>query len=263
MKILISFLLFISLYAQKPLKICDDMGEWAPYTYFKRVNGKIDKTKIIGIMPDVLNEISKQTGLKYSIDMIPWSRCVNMVKNYDKTHKYEAFMDGSYTTKRAKEFLVSLPIYATHQTIFYSSKKFPNGVVKNSKFDINNYKICDVHGYTIEHYYKEMGLRKDKKIDQRAKDYTAVFKKISSGRCDITVASGGPIYGMAIIGKIKIPKDIKSQPFPNMKQSTFHIFISKKSPRAKELLKQINDSIKKIKSDGTFQKIEDKYLKNK
>jgi len=186
----------------------------------------------------LLKEIFQIVELPYSIDMIPWKRCTNLVYNYDISKKYEIFINGSYNKDRAKKYFLSDPIYFTHQAVFYSKDKYPNGVVANNHFDINKYnKICSVHGYDTELYYKEFGLNKNKKIDKGARTLISVLKKIDLGRCDMTISSQAPVYGGVAIGKYIFPKSIKSQVMPNSKATPFHIFISKSSPRGKELLK--------------------------
>jgi len=242
------------------VKICDDQGEWAPFSYYERVNGIADKTKLTGAVTDLLNEVFKIVDLKHSIDMIPWKRCTNLVDNYDKSKKYEVFINGSFNKKREEKYLISKPIYYTHQGVFYSKEKYPKGLPFYKKSDINNFKICSVLGYDKEIYYKDYGLAKDKKIDTRAKDILGVLKKISKNRCDIFINSKEPIYGAVAVGKYKLPKDIKSINIPNQKPSSFHIFIAKKSPRASELLEKINKAIVVLQNNGMYDKIFNKYL---
>ena len=245
----------------KTVNICDDQSEWPPYSYFQRIDGKIDKTKLTGAVTELLDKIFKNINMPYHIDMIPWKRCLYLVEHYDKSKKYEMFINGSYSKERDRKYYMTKPIYYTAKAIFYSSKKFPNGILKDNKFDINRYKLCDVHGYNLDVYYNEYGLDKNKKVDQGARSVYDVLRKLQRGRCDAFVVSLPVVLGAVSIGKYNIPKGVKYQKYLSIKPTPFYIYVSKKSPRAKELVKKINSTIGKLKKSGEYQKIFSKYIK--
>jgi len=262
-KLLLFILFILNLNAQnnsQTIHICDDENEWPPFTYYQRIDGKKDKSHLTGAMTEFLDAIFKKIGKKHTLTLMPWKRCTSLVYYYKKApKKYEMFINGTYNKERAKKYYISKPVYYTYQAVFYSKKKYPNGIIHNGKWDINKYKICDVNGYNIDAYYTKLGLNRNKKIDQEASSFEHVLKKISVGRCDIVVASSANIYGAEKIGKYKIPKDIASQRIPKLKPTAFYIFISKDYPHAKELLKEINLAIDELKKDGTYKKIFTKY----
>ena len=260
---LLIIVIFLKLNAYTPhqiIHICDDESEWPPFTYYQRIGSKKDKTHITGAMTEFLDAIFKKIDQKYTLTLMPWKRCTYLVYYYKKVpKKYEMFINGTYNKKRAEKYYISKPVYFTYQAVFYSKKKYPNGIIHNRKWNINNYKICDVNGYNIDAYYTKLGLNRNKKIDQEAKSFENVLKKISAGRCDIVVASEANIYGAEKIGKYKIPEDIASQRIAGLKPTAFYIFISKDYPKAKELLKKINHAIDELKKDGIYKKIFTKY----
>jgi len=247
----------------QPINICDGQMEWPPYTYYQRVNGQPDKLKLTGAVVELLDEVFNLIEMEYTITMLPWKRCTVEVMNFDKTKKYELFINGSFSMERTKEYYLSTPIYETRQGVFYSKKKYPDGPPISKTSDINNFKICGVHGYNLEYLYTDYGLRKDKKIDSGAKSLYAAMRKIKSGYCDILVNSIEPVYGGTIIGKYTIPPDISSIPMPGVEPTTFHIFISKRSPRAYELLTKINQAILILQHNGVSKEIFKKYLSEK
>ena len=242
------------------VKICDDKGEWAPFSYFERINGVPDKTKLTGAVTELLDEVFKIVDLPHSIDMIPWKRCTNSVSKYEKLKKYEVFINGSYNKERAKKYHLSDPIYTTNKAVFYSKEKYPNGILENNKLNINKFKVCDVHGYNTEFYFKKLGLNKDTKIDQGGKTIISVLQKIDKKRCDMIIVSQEPVYGGVAVGKYKLPESIRSQIVTTLKPTNFHMFISKGSSRADELLEKINKAIKILKNNGVYDEIFSKYL---
>lgn len=258
--ILLVLISLLNISYAKEVKICDDKGEWAPYNYFERVEGKADKTKLTGAVTELLEKIFKIVALDYSVDMIPWARCIALVYKYDKAKQYEAFINGAYSTDRALKYHISVPLYKTHQGVFYSTKKYPDGLPFYKQSDIKNFKQCAILGYELTGYDEIYKLKKGTQIDQGAKDTYGVLKKISSGHCDIFINSKETVYGGVAIGKYIIPKDIKSINMPDRKATTFHLFIARKSPRAHELLSKINQAILILQKNGVADKIFNKYI---
>ncbi|AZV46670.1 hypothetical protein C3L23_05085 [Nautilia sp. PV-1] len=263
MKILLALIMFVSLYAKDVIHICDDGAEWPPFVFYKRVDGRVDKSKIVGALVDMYNVMFKDLNMTYKLDLVPWKRCTYLVSHYARAKKYIIF-PGLYSEKRAKVLYITKPIYTTHQVIWYSKKRFTKKEILNKvKNDINSLRICDVNGYNTAFYYTVFNLDKNKTINQEATSQCAVLKKISADRCDIMVASKEAVLGYEMIGKCKIPKDISYVAYPKLKVSKFRLFISKQYPKAKELLKELNSEIEKLDKSGLRKKILQKWLKEK
>jgi len=246
-KILILSLLSIFSFGNS-IKICDDNAGWPPYAYIK--NEKVD-----GFTVALSKEIFTRLNMNVQFDMIPWKRCLYLVEHYNQAHQYEIIADASYSKERAKKYYQSLPIYYTHQALFYSDKKFTKKQILNIvKNDVNSLKICDVNGYQSEHYKKILGY--NEKIDKSSKNFTSVLKKIEIGRCDAIIAPKEIVYAQ----KKYIPKDIKTIELEKYKPLPFYFWIAKTSPRAKKLLKEINKQIKIFRQDGSYEKLYKKYI---
>ncbi len=265
MKYLIIITTFFSIFCAmnqaiaEPVNICSDQEDWAPFTYFPRVNGVADKSRQIGITQDLLKEIFKIVGLKYSVTTRPWKRCIKEVDNFGRNQKFEMFIDGSFSMEKMEKYYLSTTIYSTHQALFYSKKKFPDGLPLKKLSDLNKFTFCGVLGYNYERYYN-YGLLKSTKIDQGAVNIPNALKKIDSGRCDVLGNSAEIVYGGVTIGAYTLPPSIKSMKLPDVEPTTFHIFIAKTSPRAHELLTKINQAILVIQHNGVSKKIFKKYL---
>lgn len=255
----ISLLCVISINA-KEVKICDDIGEWPPFSYFERDSEGNVTPQLTGAVTELLEEVFKIVDVKHSISMLPWKRCLMSVANFDRIQKYEIFINGIRSPEREEKYLISKPIYKTHQGVFYSSIKYPQGLPLYKASDINKFRICSIYGYDIDFNNELYDFNKDTKVDDGAKDSLAALKKISLGRCDILINSKEPIYGSVKIGKFQLPKDIKSMNMPEIKPTEFYIFIAKKSPRGNILLKEINKAIEILQNNGISTKIFNKYL---
>jgi polar amino acid transport system substrate-binding protein len=261
--ILLSFAFFggfsVTLSAQT-VEICSDNSDWAPYSYYPRVNGKADKSRQIGITQDLLKEVFKIVGLKYSITPKPWKRCLREVHEFGRTKQFEAFIDGSFSEERVEKYHLSTTIYSTHPGVFYSTKTYPDGLPLKKPSDLNNFRICGVLGWNYEYFYQKYGVLRSKKIDQGAKTLEAALNKVAKGRCDVLENSIEPVYGGVAIGAITFPPGIKSMRLPGVDPLTFHVFIAKTSPRAYELLTKINQALLVIQHNGVSKSIIKKYL---
>lgn len=254
------FLVASSVAIAQPVRICDDDTEWPPYTYYPRVDGKPDKSRLTGAVVELLDEIFKINEMEYSIKLLPWKRCLNEVYRFGENRKFEVFTDGSFSVERTNKYYLSTMIYTTHQGVFYSKKKYPNGVPMQKSSDLNHFKLCGVHGWNYEYLYTDYGVAKDKKIDTGAKNIHHALTKISKLRCDVLPNSLEPVYGGVAVEKYTIPEDIASMPIPGVDPTTFHIFVSKSSPRAYELLTKINQAILILQHNGVSKKIFNKYF---
>jgi len=87
--LIMSFVLVASsVVIAQPVRICGDSAEWPPYNYYSRVKGKPEKSKVIGIVPELLDEAFRLMGMTYTITLIPWKRCLMEVYNFGKKQRY-------------------------------------------------------------------------------------------------------------------------------------------------------------------------------
>ncbi len=239
------------------VRICNDASEWPPYTYYPRVNGEIDRSQLTGATVELMDEIFKMIGLKYSIKLLPWKRCLAEVKGFGENKRYEVFTDGSFNLDRADKYYATSLIYRTHRGVFYSKKKYPNGPQIRNISDLGRFKrICGVLGYS----YKAYGADVVKRMSTGAIDMFSVLQQVSLQRCDVFLSGFETTHGGVAIGKYTIPKNIAFAPIPGIKRSSFHIFVSKSSPRAFELLTKINQAILILQNNGVSDRIFRKYL---
>ena len=53
--------------AADKVRICDDAAEWAPFIYYAREGGKVDRSRVEGATVDLLAKLFERLGLDYSI----------------------------------------------------------------------------------------------------------------------------------------------------------------------------------------------------
>ena len=258
MMLIITGLTFLSPTAfAQTVHVCDDQAEWPPYLYYERVNGEPDKSKLTGATVDLLKAIFREINMAYTLDLLPWKRCLYYVENFGLSKKYEVFTDGSYNDERYEKYYISAPLYKTHNGVFYSKKRFPEGLPFIRASELNKYNLCGVLGYNFEPF-TSVGVTAE--IDTGAPHNRGNLQKLESQRCDFFLSAIEPVYGGQTIGQHIIPKDIVSSPVPGAKKFTFYLFVAKTSPRAFELYAKINQAIIKLQEKGEAEAIFKKYL---
>lgn len=91
--IVFSYLFVNYCYAQENIKICADDNIQVPFIMVK--NGKT-----FGVHIDILNDLFKNSELTYTIELIPWHKCLEKAK----LGEFDVVLNASYDPKRS-EFL--------------------------------------------------------------------------------------------------------------------------------------------------------------
>ena len=224
------------------IAICDDENEWPPYSYYQRVNGK--KTEnLTGYAVAVIHDIFSRHGVDYTIDLIPWPRCV-AVTTLGK--EFGMVLNMSYNVERTKSFLFSRPYYATTAYYYYSRHNYPKGLPISTAADIKKYRVCGVQGYNYEGYGLAPG-----DVDQGAKNFSALISKVKLGRCALFLEKDEVMTAYAAIGKNYLADpDIGKAPVPGMKPNLFYYGISKRYAHADEVLAIIDDELLQMEQNG-------------
>ncbi|MEH6347459.1 MAG: transporter substrate-binding domain-containing protein [Bermanella sp.] len=238
----------------RDLQICNDQAEWPPYTYYVREAGVANKSQLTGATKDLLDSIFKDSGINFSIKLLPWKRCLTEVSD---GHTYEVFADASSNQERLNLYHRSHAIYKTTEGLFFSKKRFPNGLKLSSAADINQYKLCGLMGYNYTSFF-ESGVKKD--VDLGVNHASKALLKLEKGRCHVFLSIIEPVLGAVAINQYSLGPDIDHISLPGAKGTIFYLWVSKNSPRAEELLGVINSAIDKLYSNGEADKIFKKYL---
>jgi polar amino acid transport system substrate-binding protein len=247
--------LFTHAASAQPVTICDDSREWPPYSYFPRVDGKADTSKLTGAMIDLIDEIFHLMHMDYSITAIPWKRCLHEVANFAQSKQYEVAIEGTLNEERLQHYYATTYVYTTTGGYWYSKKKYPQGPAIHSPEDLKKYTLCGILG----HNYTGYGVSPEL-ISSSPQNYQAALTMVSLGRCDMFLSNIPTVLGKATLGELTIPDDIVGKKVPGLPSGTFHIFIAKSSPRAQELLTNINQAIHVLNLRGLTDRIFNAYL---
>ncbi len=239
-----------------PVPICiGEVNEWAPYTFWARKDGQIDKNQLIGAATQLIEAALDQIGLSYSYNYMPWKRVLHEIEHFGGRGVCELSWDASFKPTRAEVFFYLTPIYRTHLGVFYSTNRFPDGPDLPTAEEINNYQLCGVQGYN----YNKFPIKDMSAFDLLSADVNVNMNKLSKRRCDLMPSSIEPIYGGQAIGAFKIPDDIRSARLPGLRK-TFYPFVSKSSPRGEWLAARISHAIIKLQETGQAENFFKQFL---
>jgi polar amino acid transport system substrate-binding protein len=237
--ILIVFLSTTTITAQETVQLTT--GEWAPLASRHLKN--------YGPISQIISLAFESQDIKVTYHFFPWKR------SYDQAKR--GVFDGTILwrkeNERMKDFYFTDPISEGAYYFFH---------LKEYQFDWNN--IGDLKripiGGTIGYFY---GIDMDDAekqgritVSRNSSDLTN-FKKILNGR--IKLFPMGIDVGLYMLRKNFKPKEIKQFTYhPKVVDSRpYHVLISKALPleRAQRLANSFNLGLKKIKEDGTYDRI--------
>ncbi len=231
-----------------PISVCDDENLWPPYAFLQ------DDT-LTGAMIELTDALFKEADLPYNIHLAPWKRCLYQVEHFEGEPAFEVFINGSYSAERAEKFLVSSPVYTTGNAYFYSQELFDSAPHINTLSDLSDFTVCGVHGYNYDMY-----RIKPSQLSVVANDLHSAFRLLKSGRCEVVLNAYSVPFGSLFTDNPMIDDTIRANIFDELPAQSFHIFVSKKTPRAQFLLDKINAAITTLKQNGTTDRIFRKYL---
>ncbi|OUR71302.1 hypothetical protein A9Q76_05775 [Arcobacter sp. 31_11_sub10_T18] len=230
-------LLTISGYAKETLIL--STGEWAPYTSQKDTSARVIQT--------IVTQSFKLANIDVLYKYYPWKRSLRNAENVE----VDGSLPWSKSSEREEVFYYSKEPIIITRTVFFHLKSLD---FKWDTFeDLKKYRIGGNIGYRSTDVLK----RNDLKVELVAKEEQN-FRKLLANRIDITPSSF--FVGYYIINNL-FPKS-KAMTFTNttkqlLPENGVHLVISKKHPKAKELMRIFDETFSKLVKSGMYDKIID------
>lgn len=229
------------------LKLKIGTGEWIPLTG-EKMEGQ-------GIATEILKEAFSEEGIDVEIAFFPWKRCQFMLEE----NQLDGIFPYTRNDERISKFNYSQGLINVKTVFFYLEKKIEK--LKFEKYeDLKEYRIGGVLGYWYEETLNKAGLS----LDLVASDEQNI-KKLLAGRIDVAIMTD--IGGWYLIQN-QFPdylKQFKTTDYNlpwqklNDKESVSCLIVSKKNTNGSEIIDKFNKGLNKIKKNGKYQKIMDKY----
>ncbi len=193
-----------------------------------------------------ITQIVKQSFAKVNQDVSfyyrPWNRTYTMAREL----KFDATFPWSPNEQRSKDFYFSDPLYHFQRRGF---------VLSHSSLDILNdvkIQLCHPIGYGRLGYEKKL-LDSQRAVLIEPPDMHQCFVMLKAGRVDLVVVemqeSRAYIDRVFDDASMVRPLEKVFHDYQN------HLLVSKKHPQVKEILKQFNIGLKRLKESGDYDRI--------
>ncbi|WP_148714428.1 substrate-binding periplasmic protein [Chitinolyticbacter meiyuanensis] len=226
-----SVLLACAAQAHDGLRACGGANEWPPASYF--VTGANGETETVGYSIDVLRAalLAREHGV--AITLLPWARCLQAVRQAD----IDIAMSAFYSEERARDFYYSRPYYLLHPGYVRFGPRRADDPKPAAA--LQHERVCGINAFN----YSWSGIAPER-IDTLSNDYVSVVQKLRRGRCDAVLDQVE--VGQALIhlqrhgfarGQFSVIALPGATPVP------IHFMVSRKHPRAAELLAELDAGI--------------------
>ncbi|MBH9579300.1 substrate-binding periplasmic protein [Inhella proteolytica] len=238
--------------AAAPVRLCDDVNEWPPYTYFRRVDGQ-RSGELTGYTVELLRLIGQRRGLELRIEMLPWKRCVEAVRHGEIL----GFLNAIVTPERKVDFLISDLLYETRLLALWSRQQHPNGLRVNSQADLATLRIGGVHGYS----YSQLSEAEQARL-QRAPHYESLVQMLHRGRVDVALVNEGVMLGHAALGSpaFAASASLGQVALQDRQPSRFHLMFTRAKPEGARLQALVNEELAALQRSGELAKLRAQFL---
>ena len=232
---LLSVVISVSVFAKNNIIYVGTNAEFAPFEY-------LDKNKIVGFDIDLLDAISKETGLEFKIQDMAFDGLLPALQ----TKKVDMVIAGmSATPERQKAVAFSKPYFKAKQVVITTPEKAKS--LKSFK-DLSGKKVGVMLGFTGDTVVSEI---KGVKVERFNAAYAAILA-LSQNKVDAVVLDSEPAKKYTANNKQFVIANIPAE------EEDYAIAFRKND---KELINKVNAALDKIKSNGEYDKILKKYFK--
>lgn len=206
--------------------------------------------QVVGISPDIIREAFKRMGYEVKLQLLPWKRVQAMVKDGEA--------DGFFSPYKSleRETMYTFPAEALliEKNIFVVPKDSPityDGDISKLK----PYGIGTLMGYSTLDKYRKNQLITNVDISPSVE---ASLQKLISGERKVDLVVNNNYILQYTAKKMNITDSIKELS-PPLEEIPSYLAFTKKKDHA-EIISKFEIELRKMKQDGTYQRIIEKYL---
>jgi ABC-type amino acid transport/signal transduction systems, periplasmic component/domain len=238
------FVIFLSLFASfflmaQEKTLTAEADPWPPY---------VDKANPTdGLALEIIRAAYKTEGYTVKMTYVPWSRASNEVASGTVD-----ILPDTWMTEDQKKVLAYSEPYAQNEIKFIKLKGDP--------FEYTG--LDSLKGKTIgiirDYGYNDAFLKSDLFKKEEVTDLMTNINKLTAKRIDLTLED--PIVATYVMNATD-PTALSKIQFSKVSLSRvgLYVCVGLKNPRHQELIDAFNRGLTKIKADGTYKKLFDKY----
>jgi polar amino acid transport system substrate-binding protein len=230
----------------RQLRIATFQNSFPPLVWYEEKNGTFEA---LGIEPDILEELSRRTGIKYELFRMPFKR----IKASLEFGCIDASLGGWKWPDRE--------VYGTYMDRPMAYDFFRLYVIRGREFnfdkveDLFDKKIGKLHAVNV---YPEMdnAIKEGKMEVLEVNKRNRLIKMLELGRLDAMLSSSiATTHELSVLGitnVVALPKMLTKP------QGTY-IWFSKKSAIDPSIIERFNQAMEDMHQDGTIERILQKY----
>ena len=224
------------IYAQEISVVTED---WPPYNY--KLNGKIS-----GFGTEIVQAMLENTHIKYSLALYPWARAYHKALNEKNVLIYTMARNDE------REWLFKwIGPFASRHIDLYKLKR-QTDIVVNSLEEAKKYKIGAVRDDATHLFLKNHGFDNIYIVVREDQNIKMLFKD------RIKLIAGNELALAYKLKQLDYQFDQLEKVWTLIDEGGYYIGISKGTPG--NITIQLRNSFNQIKSDGTLERIRQKYL---
>jgi polar amino acid transport system substrate-binding protein len=215
-------------------------GEYPPF---------ISESPEDSFLTDLFDEIGREMGVSFKFKFLPWKRCELEVEEL----KAWGAIPYMRSPEREQKFYFSDDWLIIGRVLFFTYS--PDGRKQQIPYeeltDLKGYRFGGIIGYFYENMFRKAGLNVEYLTSEEQN-----FRKLQLGRIDLFPV--GEATGWYRIKKLFPPEEVGkffTLTKPLTKGSGDFLLTSKQYPNTRNLLVRFNLALKKLKENGTYQKI--------
>ena len=230
--------------AKQTVQLCDD-DNYAPFAFNHQGVAS-------GATADWIRTVFDRLGIRYRITLMPWARCLAYVRQ----GTFQIAMDAYYDSSRKGAFVYSKPFYTLTPQIYYSRKRYPDGLPVTTRNDLKQLHGCGLKGYSYANY----GLQSSD-LDTQSSDYATLIRKVEFGLCDYLleeqeVMRANLLFASRLSGDI----GLGHEDAPGAVAPQLHFLLTRSGAFASWMLPVLNQQIDLTERGGLMRMLVDQTL---
>lgn len=208
---------------------------------------------IKGIAVDMVTEAFKRQGYTVELQILPWTRALQMVQDGDTDGIFCAF----YSEERAVYMQYLKEPISTEAQYVYTLKDSPvkfDGTLESLK----TYRIGVLQDWFYGDDFNEAVKAESLNVEM-VTDLPINIQKLLDGRIDVMI--NPHLSTLYYLKQMNAQEQVVEQPVAFREPTGLYLCFTKKRFVNQELIQKIDEEIVRMKTDGTYQTIVDQYTR--
>ncbi len=230
----------------RQLRVCGDINETAPYTYFAR-DGNAASGAVTGYNVALLDSLLATSGRSASYTLLPWKRCLALAA----AGQFDIVLDAVEVDERKRDFYYPRAHY-TISPILLFSKANPLPKIRVAA-DLQPFSLCQVLGWD----YSLAGIRQPEALLSRPPTLNAALDMLRAGRCQVMIYDLELLRGLGrtASGATARLDDFDNLPLPWLASVDMHWMVSRAPAYATDLNALLDAGIASMQQSGEARRL--------